>query len=82
MWVPGVVVQVRGLVSYTIELGNGKQKRRHVDYLRPRVETVEEQKPDWADAVPSGPIEPAAPQPSIDESGGNDTVAASPTLRH
>ena len=26
-------------------------------------------------------IETAAPQPSIDESGGNDTVAASPTLR-
>ena len=81
MWVPGVVVQVRGPVSYTVEPANGEQKRRHVDHLRPRVETVEEQKLDWADAVPSGPIKTAAPQPSIDESGGNDTVAASPTLR-
>ena len=34
MWVPGVVVLVRGPVSYTVELANGKQERKHVDHLR------------------------------------------------
>jgi transposase InsO family protein len=33
MWIPGVVIQVRGPVSYTVELANGEQKRRHVDHL-------------------------------------------------
>ena len=67
-----------------MKLANGDEKRRHVDHLCPRVETVKEPEPDWADAVPSESTEAAAPQPntpSTDESGGNNTVATSPTLR-
>ena len=83
MWIPGVVIQVRGPVSYTVELANGEQKRRHVDHLRPRVGLVVEREPDWADAVPSESTEAAAPEPDAlpyDESDGRD-VAASPALR-
>ena len=51
-----------------------------MDHLCPPVETDEEEEPDWADAVPRELTETAAPQPT-DESGGNDSVAASPTVR-
>ena len=78
MWIPGVVIRVRGPVSYTVELANGEQKRRYVDHLRPRVENVEESVPDWADAIPS---EAAVLQPAIDEPGGDDSVPAPPMLR-
>ena len=78
MWIPGVVIRVRGPVSYTVELANGEQKCRHVDHLRPRVETAEESVPDWADVIPS---ETAAPQPPVDEPGGNESGHAPPTLR-
>lgn len=84
MWIPGVVIQVRGPVSYTVKLANGEQKRRHVDHIRPRVESVVEREPDWADAVPSRSTEAVAPQPAVlptDESNGNEAVAAPPTLR-
>jgi hypothetical protein len=43
----------------------------------PRVETAEESVPDWAGVIPS---EAAAPQPSVDEPGGNESVHAPPTL--
>ena len=75
MWIPGVVIRVRGLISYTVELANGEQKHRHVDHLRPR---AEESEPDWADVIPS---EAAALQPSVDEPGGNKSVHAPPMLR-
>ena len=84
MWIPGVVIQVRGPVSYTVELANSEQKRRHVDHLRPRVGSVVEEEPDWADAVPSELTEAAVPQPEAltnDESDGSDVVAVSPALR-
>ena len=84
MWIPGVVIQVRGPVSYTVKLANGEQKCRHVDHIRPRVELVVEREPDWADAVPSWSTEAVAPQPAVlptDESNGNKAVAAPPTLR-
>ena len=58
-------------------LANGEQKRRHVDHLRPRVETAEDNVPDWADVIPS---ETAAPQPSVDEPGGNGSGHALPML--
>ena len=80
MWIPGVVIQVRGPVSYTMELASVEQKRRHVGHLHPRVESVVERKPDWADAVPSELTEAAVPQPdalSNDESDGSDVVATS-----
>ena len=60
LWIPGVVIQVRGPVLYTVELANSEQKRRHVDHLRPRVGSVVEEEPDWADAVPSELTEAAA----------------------
>ena len=74
MWIPGVVIQVRGPVSYMVELLNDEQNRRHVDYLRPRMESVAAQEPDWADVVPSRSIEAAATQPNVlpnDEPNGN-----------
>lgn len=82
MWIPGVVIQVRGPVPYTIELANGEQKRRYVEhlhvYVRKKMEIAKESAPDWADVIPS---EAAAPQPSVDEPGGNESVHALPTLR-
>ena len=51
-WIPGVVVQIRGPVSYTVELANGELKRTHVDHLRLRVKSNTEQEPNWADTVP------------------------------
>ena len=78
-----MVIQVRGPVSYTVELASGEQKRRHVDHLRPRVEAVVRQEPDWADVVPSELTEAAVPQPGAlpnDESGGSVVVATSPAL--
>ena len=84
MWIPGVVIQARGPVSYTVELASGEQKRRHVDHLRPRVEAVVRQKPDWADVVPSELTEAAVPQPDAlpnDESDGSVVVATSQSLR-
>ena len=63
-------------------LPSGEQKCRHVDQLYPIVESVVEQEPDWADAVPRS-TEADAPQPDAlftVELNGNETIAASPTV--
>ena len=38
-WLPGVVQEARGPVSYTVELEDGRVVRRHVDYVRVRTPT-------------------------------------------
>ena len=63
-----------------MKLANGEQKRKHVDHLHPRVESVVEREPDWADAVPSELTEAAVPQPDA-LSNDESVVAASPALR-
>ena len=72
-WVPGVVVQIRGPVSYTVKLANGEQKCIHVDHLCLRVKSNTEQEPDWADtrdtATPKAPQQGAA---SSDDSDGHN----------
>ena len=39
LWLPGVVQEARGPVSYTVELEDGRVVRRHVDHVRVRTPT-------------------------------------------
>ena len=54
VWLPGVVVQVRGPVSYSVKLGNGITVRRHVDHLRERTASAEV--PGVDDSFPFAPV--------------------------
>ena len=38
-WMKGVVIQQLGPVTYTVEV-DGKLLKRHIDHLRPRIESV------------------------------------------
>lgn len=37
-WIPGLIQEIAGPVSYTVLLGNGKVVRRHVDQLFSKLE--------------------------------------------
>ena len=34
VWLPGIIVQARGLVSYTVNLEDGRVVRCHIDHLQ------------------------------------------------
>ena len=36
-WVPGIVLQRLGPITYSIEISNGRIVKRHIDQLKPRV---------------------------------------------
>ena len=40
-WLPGVIQDLKGPVSYTIELQDGRVVQRHVDHVRARTATVQ-----------------------------------------
>lgn len=57
LWVPGVISEVTGPVSYTIELtdGSGRTVRRHQDHVRRRHDVLAEPL-----LVPEQVVEPVA----------------------
>ena len=55
VWLPGVISEVTGPVSYTIELTDGRTVRRHQDHVRMRHDTLPEPM-----LVPEQIVEPVA----------------------
>lgn len=69
-WVPGVIMDTTGPVSYRVQTPDGQLHRRHVDQLRGRVQAGadqgsegSEESPDDSTPEPIEPTPPASPQP-------------------
>lgn len=84
-WLPGVIEEPRGLVSYTVKLEDGRTVRRHVDHLRERF-TQESQArasasstPEWDDSIPFEPTVDSESEPPDSPSapGGQSDGTAS-----
>lgn len=58
-WIPGIVVQVSGSLSYQVKLEDGTVVKRHVDHVRSRYDqpTAEVRQPKWIE-VSLGPTMP------------------------
>ena len=80
-WLPGVIEQKTGPVSYRVKLTNGKHRRRHQDQVRKRSVEVSQdfsREPDIPDIVMPSP-EPAVPSPSNTESSNASSASESTT---
>ena len=66
LWMPGVISEVRGPVSYVVTLEDGRVMRRHVDLLKsrwthPRKEVVPDTAP--PDLEAPVPVQPTVAEP-------------------
>ena len=67
-WIPGVITEITGPVSYKVTLADGKILKRHLDQIRTRyvntpiTEDTEQWAPDTTD-IPTLPS--TAPQPAV-----------------
>ena len=67
-WIPGVITEITGPVSYKVTLADGKILKRHLDQIRtcyvntPITEDTEQWAPDTTD-IPTLPS--TAPQPAV-----------------
>ena len=65
-WIPGIVLDKRGPRSYLIELQTGCVVHRHIDHIRSRTKTVNDESQeseDWTDSLipTSEPVTPELP---------------------
>ena len=72
-WLPGVIQQRTGPVSFGVKLNDGRMRRCHQDQLRKRtVEMPPELLADADDTVPSASF----PEPSTDSTESTETTSA------
>jgi transcription initiation factor TFIID subunit TAF12 len=84
-WLPGTIVEVRGPVSYTVSLEDGRLVRRHVDHLRSRelsdANPSNTTVPNWDNTLPASPSAEAESSPTpaggADNSQRGDTTSGS-----
>ena len=50
-WLPGQIQEVRGLVTYTVLLQDGRVIERHIDHIRSRTVNIDDDQPDDAGNV-------------------------------
>ena len=58
-WLSGEIKEIRGPLSYTVSLFDGRLVKKHVDQIRYRTVTVPEARED--DFLPTPVVEPAPP---------------------
>ena len=64
-WLPGVITAVRGPLSYTVTLTDGRVVRRHVDHVRKRTDLpARELDDDWVPDQPSS-TDTTVPAPTV-----------------
>ena len=74
-WLSGDIIQIRGPVSYTVKLSDGRIMRKHVDQIRERTVTVDEPKDESFDDFWSAP-------PAVSHNDAQDTSRTTgPPLR-
>ena len=56
-WLPGILKDVNGPVSFTVELEDGHIIRRHSDHLRSHTDIPRGKEQDFSDDLPQDPDE-------------------------
>ena len=86
-WLPGILKEANGPVSFTVELEDGHIIRRHSDHLRSCTDIPREEEQDFSDVLPqepneSTPVEILEPPP-LAENSTQDSIAthSTPKLR-
>ena len=75
-WLPGIVNEANGPVSFTVELEDGRIIRRHSDHLRTRTDIPRKEEQDFCDDLPQlDPDKPPEPPPLA----GNSTQESIPS---
>ena len=73
-WLPGILKEANGPVSFTVELEDGRIIRRHSDHLRSRTDIPRAEEQDFSDDLPqvdpdeSIPVEKSEPPPLAENS--------------
>ena len=81
-WLPGILKEANGPVSFTVELQDGRIIRRHSDHLRSRTDIPREEEQDFSDVLPqepneSTPVEILEPPPLAENSTQNSIATDS-----
>ena len=72
-WLPGQIQEVRGPVTYTVLLQDGRVMKRHVDQIRSRTVNI--------DVQPDDAVDDFYPLPSSSSSKSTDMPSVTPPLR-
>ena len=77
-WLPGIIQEVRGPVSYAVTLSDERVVRKHVDQIRSRTVVAESQNEIADDYLPPPVAESTA---SVNSSPDSSAVVAPPLRR-